>query len=86
MDIYQYGYDESMGKYSRQSVFELVRDPWLPLVYTGIFMLLAGALSFCCRPKTDNRELNMSWNFFIFFAAPAILSWGIASGGGIAQP
>jgi ABC-type transport system involved in cytochrome c biogenesis permease subunit len=22
----------------------------------------------------------MSWNFFIFFAAPAILSWGIASG------
>lgn len=50
--IYQYGYDESMGKYSKQSVFELVRDPWLPLVYTGIFMLLAGALFlFVAGPK-----------------------------------
>ncbi|MPM94151.1 hypothetical protein SDC9_141295 [bioreactor metagenome] len=42
--IYQYSYDESMGKYSKTSVFELVRDPWLKVVYTGIFMLLAGAL------------------------------------------
>ena len=33
-----------MGKYSKTSVFELVRDPWLKVVYTGIFMLLAGAL------------------------------------------
>ena len=42
--IYQYSYDETMGKYSKTSVFELVRDPWLKVVYTGIFMLLAGAL------------------------------------------
>jgi ResB-like family. len=42
--IYQYSYDESKGKYSDTSIFELVRDPWLKVVYTGIFMLLAGAL------------------------------------------
>ena len=30
---------------SQVSIFELVTDPWLPAVYTGIYMLLAGA--FC---------------------------------------
>jgi len=42
--IYQLSYDEVMGKWSRYSVFELVKDPWLPVVYTGIGMLLAGAV------------------------------------------
>ena len=42
--IYQYSYDEAMGNESNISVFELVRDPWLPYVYCGIFMMLAGAL------------------------------------------
>lgn len=42
--IYQTSYDESKGKWSDISIFELVRDPWLPVVYTGIFMLIAGAL------------------------------------------
>lgn len=41
--IYQYSYDEAMGNESNISVFELVRDPWLPYVYCGIFMMLAGA-------------------------------------------
>ncbi|MDO5523418.1 MAG: cytochrome c biogenesis protein ResB [Bacteroidia bacterium] len=50
--IYQYSYDESLGKYSKTSVFELVRDPWLKVVYTGIYMLLAGALFlFIAGPK-----------------------------------
>ena len=50
--IYQLSYDESKGKYSDTSVFELVRDPWLPIVYAGIFMLLAGALYlFIVGPK-----------------------------------
>ncbi len=50
--IYQYSYDQAKGKYSDVSVFELVRDPWLPVVYTGIFMLLAGALYlFIAGPK-----------------------------------
>ena len=43
--IYQYSYDEAKGVESDISVFELVRDPWLPFVYLGIFMMLAGALS-----------------------------------------
>ena len=55
--IYQYSYDEKMGKYSKTSVFELVRDPWLPVVYTGIFMLLAGALFlFIAGPKKNHKS------------------------------
>ena len=42
--IYQYGYDTQMGAQSRISILELVSDPWLPLVYTGIYMMLAGAV------------------------------------------
>ena len=42
--IYQYGYDTQMGAESQISILELVSDPWLPLVYTGICMMLAGAV------------------------------------------
>ncbi len=42
--IYQYGYDTRMGAQSRISIFELVSDPWLPAVYVGFFMMLAGVL------------------------------------------
>ncbi len=42
--LYQLSYDERMGKWSQVSVIEAVRDPWLPVVYFGIFLLLAGAL------------------------------------------
>ena len=42
--IYQYGYDTEMGAASTASILELVSDPWLPLVYGGIYMMLAGAL------------------------------------------
>ena len=42
--IYQYGYDTQMGANSQISILELVSDPWLPLVYTGIYMMLAGAV------------------------------------------
>jgi hypothetical protein len=41
--IYQFSFDDQMGRWSEISVLELVRDPWLTIVYTGIFMLLAGA-------------------------------------------
>lgn len=43
--IYQYGYDTAMGAESQFSILELVRDPWLPYVYTGIYMMLFGALT-----------------------------------------
>ena len=52
--IYQYSYDDTKGKYSDTSVFELVRDPWLKVVYTGIIMLMAGALFiFIAGPKQN---------------------------------
>lgn len=41
--IYQLSYDDKMGKWSDLSVLELVKDPWLPLIYIGIFMMIAGA-------------------------------------------
>lgn len=43
--VYQYGYDSRAGNDSQYSVLQLVRDPWLPVVYAGIAMLAAGAFS-----------------------------------------
>jgi len=42
-DIYQLGFDEQRGKWSDISIFRLVHDPWLPVVYTGIIFLAIGA-------------------------------------------
>lgn len=42
--VYQLSYDQRMGTWSRISVFELVKDPWLPVVYFGIGMMLVGAV------------------------------------------
>ena len=51
--IYQYGYDTQMGVQSRISILELVSDPWLPLVYIGIYMMLGGA---CCMFILGGRK------------------------------
>ena len=53
--IYQYSYDTRMGAMSLTSTFELVRDPWLPLVYTGIYMMLLGAVCFMLLAIPWNR-------------------------------
>ena len=42
--IYQLSYDSTRGKWSEISVLELVRDPWLPYVYVGIYLMIAGAV------------------------------------------
>ena len=42
--IYQLNYDTTRGKWSEISVLELVRDPWLPYVYVGIYLMIAGAV------------------------------------------
>ncbi len=42
--IYQVSYDEQKGRWSDVSTFELVKDPWLPYVYVGIFMMILGAI------------------------------------------
>ncbi len=43
--IYQYSYDNNMGRDSEYSIFELVRDSWLIPVYIGILMIMAGAIT-----------------------------------------
>ncbi len=61
--IYQYGYDTQMGAMSQTSILELVSDPWLPLVYTGIYMMLAGAVCmflFGGKKKIVNRKSSNS--------------------------
>lgn len=47
--IYQYGYDTQMGPMSQISILEVISDPWLPLVYTGIYLMLAGAVLMMLR-------------------------------------
>ncbi|MCD8081316.1 MAG: cytochrome c biogenesis protein ResB [Bacteroides sp.] len=54
--IYQLSYDESKGRWSDVSIFELVRDPWLPVVYTGIWMMIAGAVCLFVRAQTGKEE------------------------------
>ena len=56
--VYLVDYDNERGRWSKIAVFEPVRDPWLPFVYIGIFMLLAGAvcmLSLSGGRKTDRK-------------------------------
>ena len=58
--IYQYGYDTQMGAQSRISILELVRDPWLPLVYTGIYMMLAGAVCLFLNGTQRRKDTKIS--------------------------
>ncbi|MFZ4524247.1 MAG: cytochrome c biogenesis protein ResB [Chlorobium sp.] len=44
--LYQMGYDNEAGKWSKYSVIEVIRDPWLPAVYLGFFMIMAGNMLF----------------------------------------
>lgn len=55
--IYQYSYDGRLGKDSPYSVFLVIRDPWLPFVYIGIYLMMAGAiwLLFSRNVKKTNK-------------------------------
>ncbi len=53
--IYQFSYDVDAGAESRLSVLEFVRDPWLPAVYAGIYILLAGAILMFFAPKRKRK-------------------------------
>ena len=57
--IYQYGYDTSMGAESKISILELVSDPWLPLVYAGIFMMLGGAVCMFVFGRRVNEKVKI---------------------------
>jgi len=52
--IYQLSYDTELGRWSNLSVLELVKDPWLPVVYLGIFLMMAGALFLFIFGKTTS--------------------------------
>lgn len=54
--IYQVGYNEQMGRWSTSSILELVKDPWLPFVYWGIGMMLAGALCLFLFAKHPSKH------------------------------
>jgi len=58
--IYQYSYDTQMGAMSQTSILELVSDPWLPLVYTGIYMMLGGAVCLFVFGKKDKVKSSLS--------------------------
>jgi ABC-type transport system involved in cytochrome c biogenesis permease subunit len=55
--IYQYGYDTQMGAMSQTSILELVNDPWLPLVYSGIYLMLAGVLLLLIYTRWSYKRL-----------------------------
>lgn len=58
-EIYQLSYDENKGKWSQTSTLEMVKDPWLPVVYIGVFMMIAGAIYlFWKAPKGLNSKHN----------------------------
>jgi hypothetical protein len=51
-------YNTEMGRWSNLSVLELVRDPWLPVVYLGIFLMMGGAafLFITGKPKNGGTD------------------------------
>ncbi len=55
--LYQMGYDEKAGRWSTLSLVEGVRDPWLPFVYIGFFMILAGNALFFWKGMKKTRVL-----------------------------
>lgn len=52
--IYQTSYDEESGKWSTLSVIEIIKDPWLPVIYISMAMIIVGTLSLVYRRR--NRQ------------------------------
>lgn len=57
--IYQLSYDQDKGKWSDISIFELVKDPWLPLVYVGIILMILGAFLIFIMYKPINETAGV---------------------------
>lgn len=55
--IYLQSFDQAMGRKAERYTFLAVKDPWLPLVYTGLCFMIAGALGLLfLSPKSGKRE------------------------------
>lgn len=57
--LYQLGYNDKEGKWSSYSTIELVKDPWLPVVYSGIVLLLLGSLTMFWNANKQNRAKHV---------------------------
>lgn len=55
-DIYQTDYDKKSGVWSDYSIIEMVKDPWLPVIYIGIGMLIFGALLLMFVGQTEAKK------------------------------
>ena len=73
--IYQYGYDTQMGAQSQITILELVSDPWLPWVYAGFYMMLAGAvlMTLMVLWRRLRTATNKALGWYLFFAACAAM-------------
>lgn len=56
--LYQSSFDENMGKYSSLSIVSAIKDPWLIIIYIGVFMLIAGSIYLFSIGKTPKEELQ----------------------------
>jgi len=56
--LYQSSFDEKMGKYSSLSIISAIKDPWLVIIYIGVFMLIAGSIYLFSIGKTPKEELK----------------------------
>jgi cytochrome c biogenesis protein ResB len=54
--VYQVSYDEHLGKWSQVSMLEAVKDPWLPVIYAGIIMVLAGSVYLFWKGNEIRKE------------------------------
>ena len=57
-NLYQLSYDERLGKWSRLSVIKAIRDPWLVVIYIGIFMVIGGSFYLFTIGKKPEEELK----------------------------
>lgn len=55
-NIYQYSYDTKAGKLSKYSSFELVYDPWVYYVYTGMALLGCGCICLLWKGKKKMKK------------------------------
>lgn len=53
--IYQSDYDSRFGLWSRHSIIEIVRDPWLPIVFAGLYIMILGSFWLILEGKTRKK-------------------------------
>ena len=56
-DIYQTDYNKEMGEWSDYSIIEMVYDPWLNVIYFGVFLMLIGVVLLIFTGRVNNDEL-----------------------------